>query len=59
MRIFGLITALMVAPAFAQEPIGDAALTMPIFDAHIHYKEPAWSEYSPASIIELILTPGQ
>lgn len=54
MRILGLITALMVAPAFAQEPIGDAALTIPIFDAHIHYKEPAWNVYPPKTVIKMM-----
>ncbi len=38
----------------AHTPIGDAIVDVPIFDAHIHYKEPAWSDYSPASIIELM-----
>lgn len=54
MRIFGLIATLMATPAFAQEPIGDAALTMPIFDAHIHYKEPAWDVYPPETVIKMM-----
>ncbi len=54
MRLLGLITALFAIPAFAEEPIGDAALTMPIFDAHIHYKEPAWNVYPPKTVIKMM-----
>ena len=32
-------------------PIGDAIKDVPIFDAHIHYKSPAWDEYPVSSII--------
>lgn len=35
-------------------PIGDAVKDLPLFDAHIHYKQPAWSAYSVQSIIELM-----
>lgn len=35
-------------------PIGDAIHDLPIFDAHVHYKEPAWDAYSVESIIELM-----
>ena len=34
--------------------LGDAVRELPIFDAHIHYKEPAWAAYPPGSIIELM-----
>ena len=36
------------------DPIGDAISEVPIFDAHIHYKEPAWQEYPVQNIIELM-----
>ena len=36
------------------EPIGDAVAQLPLFDAHIHYKEPAWDAYPVKSIIELM-----
>ncbi|WP_416897429.1 MAG: amidohydrolase family protein [Minwuia sp.] len=26
---------------------------LPIFDAHVHYKEPAWGPYPPSTVIEL------
>ncbi len=35
-------------------PIGDAVRTLPIFDAHVHYKQPAWDRYPVASIIEMM-----
>lgn len=35
-------------------PIGDGVKDLPIFDAHIHYKEPAWDAYPVESIIELM-----
>lgn len=35
-------------------PIGDAVNDLPLFDAHIHYKEPAWDAYPVESIIELM-----
>ncbi|MGI9386502.1 MAG: amidohydrolase family protein, partial [Methyloligellaceae bacterium] len=38
----------------AGKPIGDAIKTVPIFDAHMHYKEPAWGPYPVATVIELM-----
>ena len=38
----------------AERPIGDRVNDLPIFDAHIHYKEPAWGPYPPKNIIELM-----
>lgn len=34
--------------------IGDGVYDLPLFDAHIHYKEPAWDAYPVESIIELM-----
>lgn len=48
---------LAVTPVAADDdhaPIGDGANDLPIFDAHIHYKEPAWDAYPVSSIIELM-----
>ncbi len=36
------------------EPIGDAVYDLPLFDAHVHYKEPAWDAYPVESIVELM-----
>ncbi len=35
-------------------PIGEKIKDVPIFDAHIHYKQPAWAKYSVKNIIELM-----
>ena len=35
-------------------PIGDAVSELPIFDAHIHYKEPAWGAYPVGSVVRLM-----
>ncbi len=36
------------------EHIGAAVETLPLFDAHMHYKEPAWTPYPPATVVELM-----
>ena len=46
---------LPAAPATADDaPIGDGVNDLPLFDAHVHYKEPAWGPYPPATVIELM-----
>lgn len=46
---------LAAGPASAHDgPIGDGAKDLPIFDAHVHYKEPAWGPYPPGTVIELM-----
>ena len=56
--IAGILALLaLVAPSFAGGDhglAGDKAKTMPIFDAHIHYKEPAWGPYPVETIIEMM-----
>lgn len=34
-------------------PIGDAINDVPLFDAHVHYKEPAWGPFPVETVIEL------
>ena len=34
--------------------IGDAVDQLPLFDAHIHYKEPAWRVYPPEAVLKLM-----
>ena len=50
MRRFLLSTALACVSTMAQadEPL------MPIFDAHMHYKEPAWARYPVKTVIEVM-----
>ena len=59
----GCITAIATSalPANADgsnAPIGAAVADLPIFDAHIHYKKPAWDAYSPEQIITLMDNSG-
>ncbi|MEM5493224.1 amidohydrolase family protein [Hoeflea sp. AS16] len=54
-----LATVVALSPARADDghdhaPIGEAVKDLPLFDAHIHYKEPAWAQYPVKSIIELM-----
>ena len=37
-----------------EAPIGDQVKDLPLFDAHLHYKEPAWGPYPVESVIELM-----
>jgi predicted TIM-barrel fold metal-dependent hydrolase len=57
-----IVAALLIAaPSIAHEhdkPIGDEIKNVPIFDAHVHYKEPAWGPYPPKSVIELMDASG-
>lgn len=41
-----------------EAPIGDAVSELPIFDAHIHYKEPAWGPYPVESVVQLMDNSG-
>lgn len=54
----GLACALVLCagPVWAGDdhPIGDAVHSLPLFDAHIHYKQPAWDAYPPSNVIELM-----
>ena len=49
--------SMLASNTFADEnhpPIGDLIKDVPLFDAHIHYKQPAWEKYSVKNIIELM-----
>lgn len=35
-------------------PIGEAIKDLPLFDAHVHYKEPAWDQFPVETVIELM-----
>lgn len=55
--ILGAVLAFAPNMALADQsdaPIGDAINDVPIFDAHIHYKEPAWEEYPVSQIIRFM-----
>lgn len=46
--------AAKLANADGEKIAGDAAENLPIFDAHIHYKEPAWGPFPPETVIEMM-----
>lgn len=48
-----LAVFLLLATPVLADPLGPAAETIPIFDAHVHYKEPAWAAYPPKTVIEI------
>ena len=41
-----------------ENPIAKGVWDLPLFDAHMHYKEPAWDRYPVQSVIELMDTNG-
>jgi hypothetical protein len=56
---FALAFALAFAPAppasaHDETPIGHAIADVPLFDAHMHYKEPAWAQWPVKSVIEVM-----
>lgn len=44
----------LAAAAGEQETIGDGAQTLPLFDAHMHWKQDAWSPYPPDVVLSLM-----
>ena len=56
-RLMALCLPLLAQTALADDsltPIGAAIDEVPLFDAHMHYKEPAWQAYPVESVIELM-----
>lgn len=55
-RLFWLFASLTFATSVGagEAPIGDADKDLPIFDTHIHHKEPAWVPYPPSTVIKLM-----
>lgn len=56
-RLMALCLPLFAQTALADEnlnPIGAGVDELPLFDAHMHYKEPAWEAYPVESVIELM-----
>lgn len=53
---FSILTAtfFFISLSSKAHPIGDAIEDVPIFDAHMHYKEPAWEVYPVQTVIELM-----
>ena len=54
-RLLSLASFFMaLSPAVSADEIGPAIRDVPIFDAHVHYKEPAWGPYPVKTVIELM-----
>jgi len=51
---FFFATISVGAQADERPPIGDAVRDLPLFDAHVHYKKPAWGPFPPATVLELM-----
>lgn len=54
LAVLALLSSQMVQAHDDKAPIGEAIKSVPIFDAHIHYKQPAWGPYPPATVIEMM-----
>ncbi len=52
--VWALISAVLAVTPVVADPIGDGVDNLPVFDAHVHYKEPAWGPYPPGTVIELM-----
>ncbi len=57
---FGVHVAVIVVPGFSDtlKSAGNEAENLPIFDTHVHYKEPAWSVYPPDMVINMMEKSG-
>lgn len=53
-----LLTSLAAAADGDHAPIGEEIMELPLFDAHVHYKEPAWGPYPVERIIDLMNESG-
>ena len=47
-------SAFPVAARDDRAAIGDEARNLPLFDAHMHWKQPAWSEYPPEVVLSIM-----
>ena len=57
LTIIGLMLAVLPISVQADEhgkPIGKGVETLPLFDAHVHYKRPAWEAFPPGTVLELM-----
>lgn len=52
--VFTLCTAVGAAADEGRGYIGDGVKDLPLFDAHIHYKAPAWRPYPPDAVVKLM-----
>jgi len=52
--ILTAVVSLALSASADDGHIGDGVHALPLFDAHIHYKEPAWGPYPPETVLELM-----
>ncbi|MBC8158371.1 MAG: amidohydrolase family protein [Alphaproteobacteria bacterium] len=52
--VFAIFVSGAVSADDQKGHIGDDVDNLPLFDAHIHYKEPAWGPYPPETVVELM-----
>lgn len=57
LSVWALVSGVFTAPEPARGDEG-AEKRQPIFDTHVHYKEPAWSVYPPNVVIEMMERAG-
>ncbi len=53
-----LVAAIGIALAGLAGATADAQPRLPIFDAHVHYSQPAWREFPPDAVDELLKRAG-
>ncbi len=52
--VYGILASANVTADDNHKHIGDEVNSLPLFDAHIHYKEPAWGPYPPEAVLKLM-----
>ena len=54
--VFALVASMSVSSSADESAkhIGKGVETLPLFDAHVHYKEPAWEPFPPATVLQLM-----
>ena len=48
-----LLSLICSSPISAEQLLGEDAASIPIFDVHVHYHEPAWQPFPPESVITI------
>jgi len=52
--VFAAFVSLALPAIGDEDHIGDGVYALPLFDAHIHYKEPAWDPYPPETVLKMM-----
>ena len=54
LSMFALLSLFESSPILADPLLGDDAASIPIFDTHVHYNEPAWQTFPPETVITIL-----